>query len=127
MVFRSRRSGLAAAAVAFVLLLAMTTPLPAQHRDHHGPSDIDSYIERLLRPDRVAYLQADRIDDNESGMTKATVDTEQRRLTCGLGVLISNMLTLDASLSQIYGKRSIDTLIDERKSYRFVLTAAYRF
>lgn len=78
-------------------------------------------------PYPLAYLQADRIEDNESGMTKATVDTEQRRLTCGLGVLISNMLTLDASLSQTYGKRSIDTLIDERKSYRFVLTAAYRF
>lgn len=45
----------------FVLLLSTTTPLPAQHRDHHGPSDIDSYIERLLRPERVAYLQAELV------------------------------------------------------------------
>jgi hypothetical protein len=61
-------------------------------------------------PHPLAYLQADRIDDDESGMTKATVDSERRRLAFGLGVLISDVLTLDASLSNTYGKRGLSVL-----------------
>jgi hypothetical protein len=77
------------------------------------------------RPYPLAYLQADRIDQND--ITKAVVDRERREIAFGLGGLIGDMLTVDASLSIANGKRTIDAVTDERTSRRFVLSAAYRF
>jgi hypothetical protein len=78
-------------------------------------------------PHPLAYLQADRIDNLEEGMVKATGLSERRRIAFGLGVLISDMLTVDASLSHTHDKRPTEMLVDERRSYRFVLATAYRF
>ena len=77
------------------------------------------------RPYPLAYLQADRIDEND--ITKAVVERERREIAFGLGGLIGDMLTVDASLSLTDGKRTIDAVTDERTSRRFVLSAAYRF
>jgi SAM-dependent methyltransferase len=47
--------------LACIVMLAMAVPLPAQHRDPHGPANIDSYIQRLLRPERIAHLQPELV------------------------------------------------------------------
>jgi hypothetical protein len=77
------------------------------------------------RPYPLAYLQADRIDENN--LAKATIERERREVTFGAGGLIGNMLTVDASFSLTEGKRSVGTLVDDRSVKRLVLSAAYRF
>jgi long-subunit fatty acid transport protein len=77
------------------------------------------------RPYPLARLQADRI--NENAITKADVDGERSLIAFGVGGLVGDMLTLDASLSITNGKRSTENLSDERTNLRFVLSAAYRF
>jgi hypothetical protein len=76
-------------------------------------------------PYPLAYLQNDRIDDN--ALTKAEVERERQQVAVGLGGLIGDGLTIDASLSYTDGKRVTAAVDDERAAYRFVLTASYRF
>jgi long-subunit fatty acid transport protein len=78
-----------------------------------------------LLPYPLTYLQNDRIDDN--ALTKAEVERERRLVCVGLGGLIGDVLTVDASLSLTQGKRANRAVEDERSTYRFVLTASYRF
>jgi SAM-dependent methyltransferase len=54
-------SGKITAMMAVALMLALVSPLVAQHRDHQGPANLDAYIEHLLRPERVGYLQPDLV------------------------------------------------------------------
>jgi hypothetical protein len=77
-------------------------------------------------PYPLAYVQTDRIENNSETLTKATVEKERQQITVGLGGLIGEVLTIDASLSYTSGKRSTTPMVDERSAYRFVLTASYR-
>jgi long-subunit fatty acid transport protein len=76
-------------------------------------------------PYPLAYLQNDRIDEN--ALTKASVERERQLLAVGLGGLIGEVLTIDASVSYTDGKRTAPAVEDERSTYRFVLTVSYRF
>jgi SAM-dependent methyltransferase len=40
---------------------AAAEPRDATNRDRHGPADVDAYVERLLRPERVARLQPELV------------------------------------------------------------------
>ncbi len=44
-----------------IILAALPQSAPSQNRDHHGPANIDAYIEHLLRPERVAFLQPELV------------------------------------------------------------------
>jgi hypothetical protein len=77
------------------------------------------------RPYPLARLQTDRITEND--ITSAEVDSERDQITFGVGGLIGDMLTLDASFTVTNGRRSTVNLADERTNMRFVLSAAYRF
>jgi long-subunit fatty acid transport protein len=76
-------------------------------------------------PYPLAYLQNDRIDEND--LTKAEVEGERQRLAVGVGGLIGGVLTIDAALSYTDGKRATPAFQNERSAYRFVLAASYRF
>jgi long-subunit fatty acid transport protein len=76
-------------------------------------------------PYPLAYLQSDRIDKNE--LTPVEIDRERQQIAMGVGGLFGEVLTVDASFSITTGKRSTISLTDESTSYRFVLSAAYRF
>ena len=55
-------------------------------------------------PYPLAYLQNDRIDEND--LTKAEVENERQRVALGLGGLIGEVLTIDAALSYADGRRT---------------------
>ncbi|UCH84857.1 MAG: outer membrane protein transport protein [Candidatus Latescibacterota bacterium] len=76
-------------------------------------------------PYATAYLQTDRISGDQ--LVKSEVETERQLYSAGVGVLLGRVLTIDASYEYETGKRVTDTLIDERKRQRLVLTGSYRF
>jgi len=76
-------------------------------------------------PYPLAYLQNDRIDENN--LAKSEVENERQRVALGLGGLIGEVLTIDAALSYTDGSRTTTVVQDDRSAYRFVLTASYRF
>lgn len=78
------------------------------------------------RPYALKYLQSDRIDNNNNGLVKATVDHERKQFTLGLGGVIGTVLTVDAAFVHTRGERSIDTMNDKRSSSRFSVSVCYR-
>lgn len=75
-------------------------------------------------PHPLEYLQNDRIAEND--LARAAIENERQRAAVGLGGLIGEVLTIDASLSYTTGKRATSVLQDERSAYRLLLTASYR-
>jgi hypothetical protein len=76
-------------------------------------------------PYALDFLQSDRIAGD--AIEKAHVDTERQIIAGGVGALLGNTLNVDVALEFHLGQRSIPTLVDERKTKRFVMSAAYRF
>jgi hypothetical protein len=76
-------------------------------------------------PYALEYLQADRISGDS--IQKADIETERQLATVGVGILIGRVLSLDASYERQIGKRSIESLIDERTGDRLILSGSYRF
>ncbi len=76
-------------------------------------------------PYALEYLQADRISGDS--IQKAEIETERQKVTLGMGVLVGRVLSIDASYEHQIGKRTIDTLIDNRTSDRLILSGSYRF
>jgi long-subunit fatty acid transport protein len=75
-------------------------------------------------PYPLEYLQADRIEGTQ--ITGAIVSSEPYAVSGGIGLKVADALTLDASAEYLYGKRGIQTLIDEREMTRVVIGASFR-
>ncbi|MDH3215583.1 MAG: outer membrane protein transport protein [Candidatus Krumholzibacteria bacterium] len=76
-------------------------------------------------PYPLEFLQADRITGDQ--LQEAKIDKERQTVATGLGVLLGEVLNVDASFEYDIGERSIPTLTDKREMYRFALAASYRF
>lgn len=78
-----------------------------------------------LIPYALEYLQADRISGDS--IQKADIETERQKATVGFGVLIGRVLSIDASYEHLIGKRTIQSLVDDRTNNRLILSGSYRF
>jgi len=79
------------------------------------------------RPYPTTFLQEDRITNDIDGLVKARVDNERHDWAGGLGLLVGRVLTVDAAATLTSGARSAEHVTDRRESWRYLLTAAYRF
>jgi long-subunit fatty acid transport protein len=76
-------------------------------------------------PYALKQLQADRIEGTL--ITPASVPTERHLFAGGIGGIVGDVLTLDATFEYWTGERAISTLNEERTLKRVLLSGSYRF
>jgi hypothetical protein len=77
------------------------------------------------RPYPLRYLQGDRIDGDS--FDPATIEDNRRVVSFGAGTLVGRVMTIDIAFERTTGMRSLPTLIDDRVTERYLLSASYRF
>lgn len=90
----------------------------------HAPARLRAGYAR--RPYPLKYMLGNRIDSAYS-LSRASVDDQRHQLSCGAGVLVGSVMTLDLTYLRETGTRSLPSLTDDRVIQRFLLSASYRF
>lgn len=87
------------------------------------PLRLRAGVARL--PLAPAYLQADRIDNDQ--MEAVTTESSPLRYSFGAGVILRSSIVIDASFTHTHGERSTTSFSEERNGSQFLLEGSYWF